>query len=360
MKKRAAVALLVFLVILTCFSILSRAISSSGVAMVTTAKTTTQTISHQVKARGIVEYAAEVAILSESEQFISTMHVREGDQVQTGDVLFAVDADVLNESINSIDRDLEKIDLQLESLQEKNLQPQGSSDLPGANNSSSSSGADYSKESLQIDRQALQIKFDRLFTLRDNGYKVYAPHPGTITSIMVPAGNMIGGSAVLLMSYPELGLLVQSTVSEEDAEKLGSKIIGQVTFGDGVKIDSVSFNTVRDSEGAVILSAELNAEDILPGTGADITFDLSASEHKSCIPLEALHQNGSLFYVFVSEERSGFFETDQVARKVNVTVLDTGNGYAALNAGEISSQQEVLVRSNKVVEENDRIRTASV
>lgn len=78
--------------------------------------------------------------------------------------------------------------------------------------------------------------------------------------------------------------------------------------------------------------------------------------YRSCVPLEALHREGGQEYVYVVAEQEGFAGTELVARKTGVAVIDTGQGYAALSEGALSSQQNVITRSDRVLADGSKVR----
>ena len=49
---------------------------------------------------------------------------------------------------------------------------------------------------------------------------------------------------------------------------------------------------------------------------------------------------------------------EQKARKVSVTILEKNESYAALAEGAISSQQEIIVGSDKAVDNGSRVRVS--
>lgn len=64
-------------------------------------------------------------------------------------------------------------------------------------------------------------------------------------------------------------------------------------------------------------------------------------------------------YVLVIDEVDSVMGTELRARKVTVTVLEQNESYAALAEGAISSQQEVIISSDKGVDDGSRVRLAS-
>lgn len=84
----------------------------------------------------------------------------------------------------------------------------------------------------------------------------------------------------------------------------------------------------------------------------------AAREYGSCAPLTAVHREGARSYVYVVAEQGGFSGVELVARKVPVSVLDTNASWAALAEGAVSSQQKIIVRSDRVLADGSKVRLA--
>lgn len=101
-----------------------------------------------------------------------------------------------------------------------------------------------------------------------------------------------------------------------------------------------------------------NAEAVDTTEGVGVAILGTSPEYTACVPLLAVHRDGAQSFVYVIAEQSGFLGIELVARKVNVTVLDSGKDYAALSDGAISSQQDVIVRSDRVLADGSKVRVA--
>lgn len=356
MRRKAALALFAFAVAMACFAMLARAVDAAGVAQVKTVNVGARTIAHKVQAQGVVAFRGETAVLTEAGQVVSALFAREGDTVQAGEALFAVDAGVLDDGIERASVAVRKLDIDIASMRDA----AAAAVATGANDAGSGgAAASASVESLELDRRLQQTTLDRLVALRDAGGEVLAPHSGTVVSVLAPVGSMTSTAAVLTLANPAMGLVVEATATGGDIEDLGSEAVGTVRFSDDLVLQDVVFSIARDADGGARLSANVDAEGVTAGMTCAVTVDLSSSEYATCLPLEALHQEGpSRFSVYVVEDREGFLGTEQVARSVSVTVLDTGDGYAALADGALSARQQVVVRSDKVIAEGDKVRAA--
>lgn len=78
------------------------------------------------------------------------------------------------------------------------------------------------------------------------------------------------------------------------------------------------------------------------------------------MPLSALYlDEKNLPYVLVLDEIDTIMGTETRARKVSVTVLEQNESFAALAEGAVGSQEEVIVSSDKSVDDGSRVRLAS-
>ncbi|RDC08417.1 efflux RND transporter periplasmic adaptor subunit [Eggerthella lenta] len=348
MRRKAGIALFVFVVAMLCLGILSRAIDATATARITTSKTTSLTMEHKVTARGTVDYSLKSAVFGESGQTISTVYVKEGDWVEEGEALFSVDSSTLDATIDDVYVNIRKLELQIADMDASNA--------GAAEGSIPSTASSMSKESLHMDKRALQEEYERLLSIRNADYTFYADRQGKVASVVTDAGGVISGSAVLLMFYPESGLCIEAVLTGEEADKIGGSSVGSVDFDEGSPLEDVAFTKTSEDDGSVKMIAEIDGQDVEAGQNCKITFSLSSAQYSTCIPTKSLRQDGSQYYVLVAESRNGFLGEELVARRVNVIVQDTSDGYAALSDGSLSSEQDVLVRSDKVVEDGDKVR----
>ena len=168
-----------------------------------------------------------------------------------------------------------------------------------------------------------------------------------------------GETTAPTVSSSETGLVFEATVTGDEASKLEATATGTVRFSDDLLLKGVAFSIAKVSGGTAHLSANVDAEGVTDGMTGKATITLSTNDYTACLPLAALHQDGlSQYFVYVLEDKDGFLGTEQVARAASVTVLDTGGGYAALSDGALSFQQQVIVRSDRVIAEGDKVRPA--
>lgn len=99
------------------FTLLSRAVYQSGVAVVTTKAPANGAIAHNVRFTGKTVQNQELAVTAEAGLRIATVDADEGQQVAQGDVLFTLDMDFLEETILRQKQDMEKQRLSIQDSQ---------------------------------------------------------------------------------------------------------------------------------------------------------------------------------------------------------------------------------------------------
>ena len=113
-KGKLAKITALFLALMLCFTILSRAADQAGVAVVHTDRPSNMVITHQVRASGKVVQNQETAVVTEPDQRVTAIYVNEGDRVEKGDLLFEIDLTLLEEAILNQEQEMEKQKLQIE------------------------------------------------------------------------------------------------------------------------------------------------------------------------------------------------------------------------------------------------------
>lgn len=104
----------VFFAFMLCFTVLSRAADQVGIAVVQTQRPQNMMIAHTVKAAGKIVQNQEMAVTTEPDQRVTAIHVREGQRVSKGDLLFELDPTLLREKILYQQQEMEKQKLTVE------------------------------------------------------------------------------------------------------------------------------------------------------------------------------------------------------------------------------------------------------
>lgn len=115
-REKAIKGLAAFFVVIICFTILSRAADSMTVAEVSTETASKKNIIHDVSANGTLTANQEQAISVLTNQKIKGISVNVGQKVEVGDLLFELDLEYLNNSIQELEAEIEKLRLRIGDL----------------------------------------------------------------------------------------------------------------------------------------------------------------------------------------------------------------------------------------------------
>ena len=132
---------------------------------------------------------------------------------------------------------------------------------------------------------------------------------------------------------------------------------------DGYRVSAVQQK--QDGSYEVSIVCEENAKDTgekaenwnLGGT-VEVTVTKQSKRYSVAVPTAALHveQNGT--YVYVVDERDSVLGAELFARKVQVSILEKNSQYAAVAEGLLGGEDQVIVDSDRYVEEGGRVRLA--
>lgn len=104
----------IFFAAMIAFTVLSRALYQSGIAVVTTTIPGNGSIAHRVQVSGKAVQNQELAVTTVAGLRIASVQVSEGQQVKQGDVLFTLDLDYLEETITTQEQEMQKQKLSIQ------------------------------------------------------------------------------------------------------------------------------------------------------------------------------------------------------------------------------------------------------
>ena len=158
-------------------------------------------------------------------------------------------------------------------------------------------------EQAQLDMQAAQAKVD--------GTRIIAPFPGTIMSVDTSVGDTAGTTAVI--SLADLSqYYIEFFLDESDWNNVAIGYEAEITFdampdetfnGEVIQVDPGLYTSGNTSVVRAIVKLETReAEFNLPvGTGAAVDVIGGRAENAVLVPVEAVHQAGEQYTVFVLE-----------------------------------------------------------
>lgn len=215
----------------------------------------------------------------------------------------------------------------------------------------------------EITYEQMELQLEKLEQLKQNEGKVTAPADGLITGISVRTGEKTTDTTALLMADLSKGYRFTAELTKEQAEQIGTGDL--VTLQGSAKkqvledlpVESVTADEQNESLYRVNVQIPRDSEVFELGAGATLRFERKSEAYPLCVPLSALRlDEKNQTYVLVAEPYESVLGTETRARRINVTVLEKNESYAALAEGALDAQQQVIVRSEKAVDEGSRVR----
>lgn len=221
--------------------------------------------------------------------------------------------------------------------------------------------SDGTLENIERQLASGQEKMEKLNELLANEGKIKATANGVVKSLAAETGTITTESAAAVLYIVGGNLRMTGTIYKDDLKyiEIGANV--SVEGSNGKKIEKASVETIREDEtnqdaDARLISIKLPDDSLSIGETVEFTISKDAGPFPCCIPLSALHQENGTSYVYVIDSQNSVLGEIWVARRVDVIVKDKNQSLAALESGSISSDQKVIVDSNREISDGSRVR----
>ena len=408
LQKKAVKYLGAFLLIMIGCTILSRFADSLTIPFIKTEKPKVKTMVDEVKASGRVVKNREEKISIIEGLKVEYINVSVGTLIKSGDVLVELNTedlqkkiDELNENISrdektlaraqedynraiasknsNVAKVLEEMNKAKKALEDYQSLPEEEKDkvmeesLKSDYESKKSiyaSAVEEANDTLDLDRNLQDVKdslkldeyyeeLEKLQPLLDADGKVTSQKEGIVTSVFAENGG-VTSDAIISIADKESGykFVGQIESAKRTLVKQGQTVSLKLNSGDYVEnltIEAIS----KSDEGTDFLNVTV----VLPtGIGeiddmGEIIISSQAKKYSTCVPLAALRQgDNNNYYVLAVSEKETVLGTEKVARKYEVQIEKKDNEFAALKEGSFSRSEQVIISSNKNIEDGDRVR----
>lgn len=204
-----------------------------------------------------------------------------------------------------------------------------------------------------------QEELEKLNQLLAKEGEIKAGADGVVKSLAAEIGTITTESAVAVLYLTGGNLRMTGTIYEEDLKYVEIGSVVNIEGSNKKKIEGASVEAIRQDEtdsDARIISIQLPDDSLSIGETAQFTISKDAGPFKSCVPLSALHEANGMAYVYVIDSQNSVLGEIWVARKVEVLVKDKNQTLAALEDGGISSDQNIIVDSDREISDGSRVR----
>ena len=386
------------------FTVISKITDSFTVAKVKTADPSQRKLQYEVSAEGQIEKNREVFILTQPELLVKSVLVSEGQRVKKGDLLARLDMKQLNERIDTVTGEKRALELQNEAVQknrhsawrkrakalaqakkayaqlrEKNrkalakakkkqdkkawreLQKAAEQEEKEAKKAIEEAGeepeSDNSVEVNNISIRNLQRQVDKLEKIRKQKGEIRSTAAGVITGILVNVGQKTADTGFFTMTDENAGLkfIGKLMLSDTKYVSVGDKVTLQSA---GRKLEDIAVTSMEMDENREFMNvtALLPADTFALGETVTMTVKQESQSYPCTVPVTALRQESGKSFVLAVQKEDTVLGEQEVARQMEVTVVEKNESYVALEADAMDKETRIITDSDRFVENGDRIR----
>ena len=154
-------------------------------------------------------------------------------------------------------------------------------------------------------------------------------------------------------------LRMTGTIYKDDLKyvEIGGK--ASVKGSSGTEIPEAQIESISEAEedkDSRRISILLPENTLSVGETAEFSITREEGPFTTCVPLSALREENGRSFVYVTDTENTILGEQLVARKAEVTVRDKNNSYAALEEGSLSSDQQIIISTDREVTEGSPVR----
>lgn len=408
LQKKALKSLVAFLFVMIICTMLSRFADSLTIPVITTENPKTKTIVDEVKASGRIVKSREEKISIVEGLKIDYVNVSLGSTIKVGDTLVELNIDDLNNKISELRENVEKEEKTIAraiedynkaiesknqsvttALNELNAAEKALNDYAALKDeekdpmTQESLNADYenkkamynqvvseANDTTDLDRNLQDIKdsvdtekyykeIEKLQPLIEAKGLVKSDREGIVTSVFAESGGVTSDTIISIADKNSgYKFIAQIEKDKRSTVKQGQEVA--LTLNNSQTVDKLTIEAIANStenpgylDITVILPVGIGEIDDM----GELIISSTAKKYGTCVPLAALRQGeNNNYYVLAVSEKETVLGTEKVAKKIEVRVEKKDGEFAAISDGTIDRNEQVIVGSNKTVEDGDRVR----
>jgi multidrug efflux pump subunit AcrA (membrane-fusion protein) len=347
-KKNLVGIAVKFFVLMIIFTFVARGSYNMTIAEVEVENPSERKITHEIRNVGEIQPVNRIPVIVKEGITIFSVKVIPGDFVQAGDALFTLDADSLESLIKNKQREIDVLNLQIKAAE-------------NAAGGAEAGIVDTAAAQGKISRTQMQEELNGYLSLKETGGIICTPNAGTVLEVNAKPGNKTSGTAEMILSDSASGVVAVSEFSADEQSFFQSDSAIKIQTKDGIEIRGItvrSFSDKSDAQGRLEVVFELPENDLKVGEAVNVVISKLSKSYPTCVPPSALHQStGNAYYINTAEEVETILGTEWRIVRNEVAVLDKNENYVAVDG--ISYQQQVVVNSTRVLDENSKVKIRS-
>ena len=219
--------------------------------------------------------------------------------------------------------------------------------------------SDSELETAKRQLETSQKECAALNKLKERKGRVTAPCDGVVKSIAAATGSTTTEEAAAILYMLGGELRMEGSIRGDQLEyvQVGGSVA--LTGSSGTEVEDAEIESIQEDEtdpDSRIITVKVPENTLAIGESVDFTITMDAGPYPASIPLSALYEENGTNYIYVVDTENSVLGEVQVARRVDVRVQDKNETVAALVNGEVANTEEIIVSSDRAIEDGSRIR----
>jgi len=326
------------LLIFVLCTILSQGLYTFSVANVTLTTPQQYMIDHSIQTYGTLQTIREIPVYVKEGMMIDEIPVLEGTKVSKGDVIARLNVAKIEKKVKELNEEIYLYTLQIQEA--KAMEPVIITTV----------------KQLEVQMQRLVDERVELESLVRNKGKIISEYTGTVTRIQAYVGEKTQETAFMLISDDKKGFIIELLLKEDEAKYISTKSKVNVSAG-SQKAKESSIISLKTNEQGVVAKISVKDSEFTTGMNVNIGIESEKKTYESCIPIQAIHQEGlDKYHVYTIDREETVMGEKQVAKQIPVRIIDRDNLYVAVEEGILSSGTEIIASSDKLIGQESPVR----
>lgn len=215
---------------------------------------------------------------------------------------------------------------------------------------------DHSVEINNVSIAEKQRALAQLQKTKEQEGKIVAQTDATVSKVLLTAGDRTTETAAFLLADLSEGARFTTEISKEDAKYVVVGDVVTLKVNDKSYEDMTVLSTETNEDSSVRVIVYVPKKTISIGTHASMEIEQTSEKYATTLPLTAIHAEQSKYFVYVLEKEDTVLGEETVARKVNVSIVEKNGEYAALSDGSLSEDDSVIVESDTMLANGEKVR----
>ena len=217
--------------------------------------------------------------------------------------------------------------------------------------------SDSTLEIYQMQLERLQKEIERYREIYQAGGKVASDRLGTVTKVNLTVGERTVDGAAVVCADNEVPYQFETLIAKEQKKYVNQGDTVTLSTPEGKSELEINY-LEEDASGAYRAVVYLPQGKGTLGMSGTLNKAEVTESYECCVPVDALPKEGmgERYYIYLVGERDGILGRERYVEMRYVKVLDMNDSYAALENGSVSKEEEVIIGSNKEVENNMVVR----